>query len=247
MFMKKQKIIASVVLAMITGAALTTSAQITYLDATSGVSGNTALAAGGTFSPPLNGTTGNDQNWEQRTVFGSSGNIFESNGEVGTEDAPRLVTTITGLADGTYDLYAYFWSPGPGDVNQQWMLRAGLANLGGDLTLYSRDTTGITTPVTPGAIASQVTSTAGFTVAPTILSESGRNLWQASLGQMTVSGGAGTIQVFIDDYANPGTVNNRTWYDGVGYSVAAVPEPTSATLLGAGMFGLMVVCRRKRK
>lgn len=232
-------------LAMAAGVALTASAQITYVNATSGVSGNTALAAGGTFSPPLNGTTGNDQNWEERTTFGSSGNIFESNGEVGTENAPRLVTTISGLADGTYDIYAYFWSPGPGDANQQWMLRAGLANLGGDLTLYSRDTTGITTPVTPDVVVPQVTSTAGFTVAPTTISESGRNLWQASLGQATVSGGTGTISVFVDDYANPGTVNNRTWYDGVGYAVSTVPEPSSIALASLGVAGLLIFRRRK--
>lgn len=241
----KQRKATGAMLAMAAGVALTASAQITYVDATSGVSGNTALAAGGTFSPPLNGTTGNDQNWEQRTTFGSSGNIFESNGEVGTENAPRLVTTISGLADGTYDLYAYFWSPGPGDALQQWLLRAGLANLGGDLTLYSRPTAGITTPVTPDAIATQVTSTSGFTVAPTILTESSRNLWQASLGQATVSGGVGTIQVFIDDYANPGTVNNRTWYDGVGYAVSAVPEPSTFALAGIGLAGLMIFRRRQ--
>ena len=242
----KRTIIAGAMLAMISGAGFTTSAQINYVDATSG-SGNTALASGGTFSPPLNGTTGNDQNWEQRTVFGSSGNIFESNGEVGTENAPRLVTTISGLADGTYDIYAYFWSPGPGDANQQWLLRAGFENAIGDLTLYSRDTTGITTPVVPDAIALQVTSTAGFTVAPTTISESGRNLWQASLGQAVVSGGTGTIQVFIDDYANPGTVNNRTWYDGVGYTVAAVPEPSAFALIGLGLTGLLTFQLRNRR
>jgi hypothetical protein len=243
--MTTKRKVAGAMLAMVAGAALTASAQITYVDATSGVSGNTALAAGGTFSPPLNATTGNDQNWEQRTTFGSGGNIFESNGEVGTENAPRLVTTISGLPDGIYDLYAYFWSPGPGDANQQWLLRAGLENSAGDLALYSRATTGITTPVTPDAIATQVTSTAGFTVAPTTFSESGRNLWQASLGQAVVSGGVGTIQVFIDDYANPGTVNNRTWFDGVGYSVSAVPEPSSIALAGLGLAGLLAFQRRK--
>ena len=70
-----------------------------YLDATSGVSGNTTLAAGGTFSPPLNGTTGADNNWEQRTPFASGGNVYESGGEV-AENAPQLKTTVTGLVAG---------------------------------------------------------------------------------------------------------------------------------------------------
>src|SRR5262249_38368208 len=67
---------------------------ITYVDATSGAGGNTTLADGSTFSPPLNGTTGADNNWEQRTVFGSSGNIFEAGGEA-SENAPELRTTIS--------------------------------------------------------------------------------------------------------------------------------------------------------
>ena len=88
------------------------SAQYLYLDATSGASGNTSLADGSLFSPPLNGTTGTDNNWEQRTVFGSSGNIFESGGENVTEDAPELRTLITGLTPGTsYSVYVNFWDP----------------------------------------------------------------------------------------------------------------------------------------
>ncbi|MES2439128.1 MAG: hypothetical protein V4584_08670 [Verrucomicrobiota bacterium] len=217
-------------------------AAITYVDATSGVSGNTTLASGGTFSPPLNGTTGSDNQWEQRTVFGSSGTIFEANGEVTTENAPRLAVTIP-VSDGTYEIFAYFWSPGTGDANQQWLLRAGLTNDAGELPLHSRTLTGLATPVNPSGmlVATQVTSTAGFAVAPTVITEAsgGRVLWQASLGQVVVSNGS--TQVFIDDYSPVTTVNNRTWFDGVGYEL--IPEPSSALL---GLFGAVTLVRRRR-
>lgn len=215
-------------------------AAITYFDATSGVSGNTTLAAGGAFTPPLNATTALDNQWEQRTPFGSSGNIYEAGGENATENAPRLAVTIP-LADGTYDLYAYFWSPGTADANQQWLLRAGLTNPAGELTLYSRPLGSLTTPVNPVGMqfATQVTSAAGFAVAPTTFSESSRFLWQASLGQVVVSGGS--TQVFVDDYSPAGNVNNRTWFDGVGYEL--VPEPSAALL---GLVGAVTLLRRRR-
>ena len=54
----------------------------------------------------------------------------------------------------------------------------------------------------------------------------------------TSAGGAGTIDVYIDD--NPGN-DDRTWYDGVSYE--AVPEPGSLALLGLG--GLCVLQRRR--
>ena len=51
-------------------------ASITYVDAKSGVAGNTALAGGGVFTPPLNGTTGLDNQWEERTALGNGANDF---------------------------------------------------------------------------------------------------------------------------------------------------------------------------
>jgi hypothetical protein len=245
------------VIAAIAGLSLTASAQITFVNATSGGGGNTALAAGGTFTPPLNGTTGNDDNWEERTVFGSSGQIFEASGEGGGigENAPRLVTTISGLAaSATYNVFAYFWTPN--DVNQAWALRAGLSNLGGELTLFGRTNGNVGTDadsfqMTYDAIAPQVLDTSGFTVAPTTISESSRFLWQASLGT-AVADGSGQIQVFIDDFSfeglavpptGPAHVNHRTWYDGVGYSL--VPEPSTLTLGLLGGMSLLIARRRK--
>jgi hypothetical protein len=88
-------------------------AQITYVDATTGAGGNTTLADGSAYTPPLNGITGADNQWEQRTPLGSGGTIYESGGENVTEDAPELRTKISGLTAGVeYTVFVYFWDPG---------------------------------------------------------------------------------------------------------------------------------------
>ncbi len=201
--------------------------KISYIDATSGVGGNTTLTNGGVFSPPLNGTPGLDNNWKQRTPLASGGTIFEATGEgnaVG-ENAPRLITTLTNLIPGaTYNLYAYFWSKDPTSTTEQWLLRAGLQNSAGELTLYG--TSGSSLMGITSTAATQVTATDNFSMSPTIVSEAGRYLYQASLGS-AVADNSGKIPVFIDDYSPATTVNNRTWYDGVGYAVAINPNPTN--------------------
>lgn len=205
-----------------------------YVDATSGAGGNTALAAGGVFSPPLNATTGFDNNWEERTTNGSSGNIFEAGGEAGGvgENAPRLVTTIANLVPGAnYKVFAYFWSKAASSTTEQWFLRAGLTNDAGELTLYGTSGSGLMGIFSTAA--SLVSSTNGFAVPPTIISESGRLLFQADLGQ-AVADGSGRIPVFIDDHSPDTTVNNRTWFDGVGYAQVIASNPTNLLASVAG-------------
>jgi hypothetical protein len=268
--------IASLVALVVSGVnSLTFAAPITYVDAKSGAGGNTALAAGGVFTPPLNGTTGLDNQWEERTALGNGTNIFESQGEgpaVG-ENAPRLVTTVTGLTPGqTYRLHAFFWSPN--DINQSWMLRAGLSNPGGDLPSWGRlnndagtnpsglvAADGDSFPITPDTFApypalgpadfaNPGALLAGTTMQgnKTVIVESSRFLWDANLG-LAVADSNGEARVFIDDYvltggappAGPQTVNNRTWYDGVGYEL--VPEPSTATMLL--VTGIALAARRR--
>jgi len=259
-------------------------AAITYVDATSGVSGNTALAGGGAFTPPLNGNTVFDNNWERRDGgLGNGGDIFETSGEGAAvsptgENAPRLVTTITGLTPtAQYQLYAFFWSPN--DINQSWSLRAGLANLGGDIPSFGRlnndgvnNATGLVAadndsfPVIPDTFAPFpalgpadfanpgsliATTQQQGTPAKTVIVNSARFLWQASLGT-AVADGSGQVQIFIDDYVLTGgappagsqTVNNRTWYDGVGFEI--VPEPASVALLALAA-PLFAGLRRRRR
>lgn len=212
------------------------SASVVYVDATAGSAGNTTLADGSAFNPPLNGTTGTDNNWEQRTTFGSGGNIFESSGEVSSEDAPQLRTTVSGLIPGqAYNVYAMFWDPS--STTEDWNLRAGLT--AGSLTLFARaDAVG--DPALPGAVAAGLASGLTYTTAPTIFLESARDLLAADLGT-AVADANGQLPVYIDDLAQAGTVNRRSWYDGVAVSV--VPEPAALSLLAIG--GLMMGRRRR--
>jgi hypothetical protein len=219
------------VVLLLLGAGVTgASAQYLYLDATSGVSGNTTLADGSLFSPPLNGTTGTDNNWEQRTVFGSSGNIFESGGENVTENAPELRTLITGLTPGeAYSVYVNFWDPT--SATEDWNVRAGFASNPGANTLFSAADATVELTSTAAILASTLT----YSTAPTIYVESGRALLAGLLGTATANG-AGEIAVFVDDLPTSLNVNRRTWYDGV--SVAVVPEPSSLALAALGLAGL---------
>ncbi len=223
----------------------TASAAIVYVDAREGAAGNTALAAGGTFTGTGDpAATGTDNLWRKR-AFASSATVFESNGQgAATESAPRLVTTATGVPAGNYKVYGYFWSPGneTADNQQQWMMRFSLSNPGGDLPLWSRPYGVLTTPTTADFIATQVTSTAGFSTAPTTVSESSRFLYKALVG---VTSSTGTISLYVDDFANPATVNKRSWYDGIGYEL--VPEPGSLALAMFAAPFAMALRRRVRR
>lgn len=198
---------------------------ITYVDASAG---NVTRWDGQSFNPAAEGNTTLDDNWELRTL-GNSGNIYESNAD-GPEDAPLLVTTLTGLEPETeYVLYAYFWHDG-----RNWLLKASAdpaairdngtpTNLNDDFlptnaryNYSSTNTAGRTATVAPPAIASN------FAVAP-LLTEGNRTLRQAMLGTAT-SDGDGKLTIFIDDLAGAGEAN-RVWYDGVGYKLALPLDP----------------------
>ncbi len=234
--MKTKRHVAATSAALLVTAAVS-HAAITYVDATAGVSGNTRLADGSVFTPPLNGTTGADNNWEERTTFASGGNVFEAGGENVTENAPELMTTITGLTPGhIYAIYAYFWDPT--STGEDWNMRAGTTSNPGANTLYSAaDSTGEL-----GSTAAVLASTQTFDTAPTIFAEGGRAMLAAALGNVAANS-SGEIAVFIDDLPASMNVNQRTWYDGVGYEFVAVPEPSTALL---GGLGLLALIRRRR-
>jgi hypothetical protein len=211
-------------------------AVVTYVDASSGAGGNTTLADGNTFTPPLNGTTGIDNNWEQRTTFGSGGNIFEAGGEQ-IENAPELRTRLSGLTPGVeYTIYINFWDPG--STTEDWNIRAGFTSNVGANTIYSAADA---TAELGGATGAVLASTLTYGTAPTIFAEGGRNLLAGLLGTATANG-SGQIDIYFDDLPNGTTVNRRTWYDGVSYE--AVPEPSACLL---GLIGMTALLRRRRR
>jgi hypothetical protein len=202
-----------------------TTPKITYVDATVGVGGNTALAAGGGFTPSA-ATSGTDGLWRLRTL-GNNATAFESGGDItaagnavngNNENTARLATTITGLNSGArYHLYAYFWSA---PSAQDWRIRASLTDAPGELPLFSNN--------------SEPTAVAGDFVTVPLVAEADRLLQQAFLGE-AVADGAGKITLYVDDdpVARAGIANGwnlRTWYDGVGYA-ALTPARLGATNL----------------
>jgi len=189
-----------------------TSAGIVYVDATDGDLGNTALAAGGVFTAVDVGTSGSgaDGLWRVR-AFANAGTIFESGGDWAgdgnTEDCPRLVTMVA-VPEDDYNVYVYFWADG-----DQWRIQAALADAVGDLPMYlANDPNGEATV----AVAED------FEEPVPMLTEDNQTLWQVNLG---TTGVTNMISVYVDDEPNHLNGARRTWYDGIGYEVAAEPVP----------------------
>ncbi|MFA5251849.1 MAG: hypothetical protein WC454_04615 [Phycisphaerae bacterium] len=186
--------------------------KITYVDANDGDAGNTKLAAGGVFKPTTE-NSGIDFLWRLRTGLSNpvgSGTVYEAGGTFSetddTEDCPRLATTVSGLPEGTYKVYVYFWS----DENS-WRIRADLKGKDAQLPLFcSKAADGDAAPI--GAPAAALAKAEEFKAAP-VLKEQNRTLWQAYLGEVKGT----TITVFVDDDPAHKTHNKRTWYDGIGY------------------------------
>jgi hypothetical protein len=175
----------------------------------------------------LNGTTGADNNWEQRTVLGSGGNIFESGGEA-AENAPELRTTISGLVPGANcAAYVFFWDAN--GTTENWSIRAGFSSAAGANPLYSAaDASG-----TLGATASALASSLNYVTAPTLFVEANRVLLAASLG-VTTANPSGQIHVYLDDKPSTIGANNRTWMDGVGWALSPATSPVSINYIVNG-------------
>ena len=171
--------------------------RVNYIDASTN---NTTNADGNALSPtgPSAYPGGADGKWHEYTGFGNGGSCFTA-GDGGTENAPALKTTITGLPDGTYDVFAYFWS----DPNADWGVRGGFTL--SDMLNFNKQSS-------QHADASQFFGTVEVVADEAIL-------YRAYIGRKVVSGGA-LVDVYIDDYdssfANKPT---RTTYDGVGVAL----------------------------
>lgn len=200
-----------------TGAGL--SGKVTYVDATEA---NTAAVSGGVWNDGSpTGTQGaTDNRWHLRTGFGNGAGVWTTD-ELASENAPALVTTITGVAQGKYDVFAFIWS----NVNEQWEVQAGLDS--GSLMLVDR--LGL-----EGAVLEELTGAMKVTDSGATLA-----LYRVYLGRQDV-GSDGLLRVFIDD--GTGSVGSRTWFDGIGY--AAVPEP--GVMGVCGLVGVLALMKRRR-
>ncbi len=163
-------------------------------------SANTSLADGSPLVPtgPAEGTgDASDGQWHLSTnLGGNGGGAFCSNfggSELSpVENAPVLKTTITGLAAGSYDVFAYFLSP---PVAADWRLAAGFAT--DDLLNFRR-------------ASSQQAEVSQFEGAIEVLwTENGTALYRGYVGRKTIVAGD-DLAVFIDDA--PSSVA----YDGIG-------------------------------
>jgi len=193
-------------------------AQIVYVDAAEGASGNT-FATGGALADtgwlnPDRGADSDDGQWKKR-AFANGGTIFQSRTERAGKQS-ELTTHISGLADGWYNIWVFFWDASSSDQSvspNQWNISTGLAS--GSLNTYSFDGLGDKATLVAA-------STLSFAAVP-MVKDGDRIMYGVNIGQATVSGGS-AIKVFINGL-HTGS-DDRTWYDGVGYEALQNPNDT---------------------
>lgn len=160
---------------------------------------NTTLADGSALTTNTTGTgAGADDNeWHYRTdpAFANNGTLFTANeSSPYAEDCPVLKTTVSGVGPGTYDVFACFWSPRGNDYD----VMAGLRE--NSLAYLERQSS-------QHAAATEFDTTVKTT-------DASRHLYRGYVGRVTL-GSTGPVEVFIDQLANGGDSNNRTWFDGI--------------------------------
>ena len=196
--------------------------KVSYTDATPG---NTTLANGNpltTTGPSANGGA-TDNQWHRRTGFGNGNEMFTA-GEGGNEDAPALKTTVSNVAAGEYDVFAYFWA----NPNESWQISLGLSE--SEMRTFKQD------------FAEQAAG-ADFTAA-VVLTGDTVNLYQAYLGRVKLLS-PGPLAVFVDDSPFGTGAATRTWYDGVGLA-AVVPAPAAPPFLAVSAVAALGRRRRRR-
>lgn len=238
--------------ALLSGLLLTSSpafSAITYVDAQEGAGGNT-FATGGSLSTTTwinltsNSANVNNSNWVKR--FGGNpgwtqhngGDVIQAAVTTGNSNTLGEITTqVTGLADGNYDVWVFFWEQIVSG-SENWVIDAGISS--GAQSSYSSSAGPVagsnsTIPVNANTLT--------FANAPSVVAAGGnQNMFAVNLGQVAVAGGS-NIEVYVDKLFGNGT-SNRTIYDGVGYELVSIPEPSSSLLLA--LAGLAITARRRR-
>lgn len=241
-------------LAMVTAMACAPVARgaVTYVEATLLNTNNAAGGLDSTWVDGDDGTTGGtvadgtattgDGKWKFRRLQGSQG-VFEASGaNAQAENAPLIVTTLSGLADGTYDIYVFFRAST--SAGENYNIKASLSPTVGDSDVYRQNDTRGLTLGTVGLDSASLPFAPG--AGPSTANGDPRVLLYGIIGRAEVSGG-GSVNVYIDDLpalgftGTTGLSTVRTWYDGVGFQL--VPEPSIALLGGLGAAGLI---RRRR-
>jgi hypothetical protein len=188
---------------------------VNYTDASGS---NTTEANGAPFLPTgPSGSLGlKDDKWHEYTVYGNGGSCYTA-GERGAENVPTIKTTVSGLADGTYDVFAYYWCVPTPDVNSNneniggfdsndWGIRAGFDPCDANMLCFFRQ-------------SSQYADASQFSGSVTVTG-TGVQLYRIYIGRKVVSGGT-PIVVYLGNYGSTFTGNKpfRTTYDGVGVAL----------------------------
>lgn len=181
----------------------------------------------GTASPVrLTQDNANNNNLEWVVRYGENFGINNNSLQLiaSSGNIPEITTRISGLADGTYAIYAFFWEQIE-STTQNWGITAGLTS--GSLTNYSAALAGHSRPGTNTVDVRNAAELAFTTALKVEQVDDGsggfrQNLFGARLGEVTISGGS-AVDVFIDNNL-VGTSGWRVAYDGVGYQPV---EPAS--------------------
>ena len=201
--------------------------KVRFTDATPA---NTTRADGAAiaFTGPDNSMTGpNDGNWHRYSGRGLGGEVLSLVDENNDATGTRIKTTATGVAAGTYDVFAYFKTESGSDI-------AVMAGLSEDATaLFRRDQT-------------ENLDVEEFQSLPP-MSDFLFDIHKAYLGRLTLTE-TGSVSVFVEDAPVPGTLASAAMFDGFGLApVTTVPEPAALAGAAAALASLMLAHRRRSR
>lgn len=213
----------------------TAACQIIYVDA---AASNMSRVDGVAFAPSLVSNQYTDNNWSLRTSTSLANNntVYEAGGG---EIVPVIRQTVTGIAPGLYDVYAYFWIA----TNVNWQISASLGNISYATHSGTNTTQGAPIAFTPASAnhlrvpsADLVNGTFATGSAPTLaVAGTDRTLARHYLGKHWV-GATGNLVIFIKNGSLIGNAaNSRTFYDGLGYAPAAGSSPIIGSSWAAGL------------